>query len=105
MFYVDDLLVIQVGSPDEDPKYIAYKKEPAENQFDAKVIEIYDEYIMVEALEEQEVVGEVRVQIGLLSQDEILEIKKGDTVRITHDGKMTMSLPPQMTAVEIIKLQ
>lgn len=105
VFYVDDLLVIQVGSPDEDPKYIAYKKEPAENQFDAKVIEIYDEYIMVEALEEQDVVGEVRVQIGLLSQDEILEIKKGDTVRITHDGKMTMSLPPQMTAVEIIKLQ
>ena len=105
VFYVDDLLVIQVGSPDEDPKYFAYKKEPAENLFDAKVIEIYDEYIMVEALEEQDVVGEVRVQIGLLSQDEILEIKKGDTVRITHDGKMTMSLPPQMTAVEIIKLQ
>ena len=105
VFYVDDLLVIQVGSPDESPKYLAYKKEPAENQFDAKVIEIYDEYIMVEALEEQDVVGEVRVQIGLLSQDEILEIKKGDTVRITHDGKMTMSLPPQMTAVEIIKLQ
>lgn len=105
VFYVDDLLVIQVGSPDESPKYLAYKKEPAENQFDAKVIEIYDEYIMVEALKEQDVVGEVRVQIGLLSQDEILEIKKGDTVRITHDGKMTMSIPPQMTAVEIIKLQ
>lgn len=25
VFYVDDLLVIQVGSPDESPKYIAYK--------------------------------------------------------------------------------
>lgn len=25
VFYVDDLLVIQVGSPDELPKYIAYK--------------------------------------------------------------------------------
>ena len=25
IFYVDDLLVIQVGSPDENPKYIAYK--------------------------------------------------------------------------------
>lgn len=25
VFYVDDLLVIQVGSPDENPKYIAYK--------------------------------------------------------------------------------
>lgn len=26
IFYVDDLLVIQVGSPDESPKYIAYKE-------------------------------------------------------------------------------
>ena len=25
VFYVDDLLVIQVGSPDEHPRYIAYK--------------------------------------------------------------------------------
>lgn len=25
VFYVDDLLIIQVGSPDECPKYIAYK--------------------------------------------------------------------------------
>ena len=25
VFYVDDLLVIQVGSPDESPKYLAYK--------------------------------------------------------------------------------
>jgi hypothetical protein len=32
------------------------------------------------------------------------KLEKDDTVRITHDGKMTMSLPPQMTAVEIIKL-
>lgn len=27
VFYVDDLLVIQVGSPDELPKFIAYKEE------------------------------------------------------------------------------
>lgn len=25
IFYVDDLLVIQVGSPDEQPKFIAYR--------------------------------------------------------------------------------
>ena len=25
VFYVDDLLIIQVGSPDENPRYIAYK--------------------------------------------------------------------------------
>lgn len=102
VFYVDDLLVIQVGSPDEDPKYIAYKKEPAENQFDAKVLEIYDDYIMVEAMEGQDIVGEVRVQLGLLEKKEIPNLEKNDIVRITHDGKMTMSLPPQMTAIEIM---
>lgn len=76
--------------------------EPSDYQFDAKVIEINEDYIMVEVLEGQTVAGEVRVQTGLLSKDEIPELKKGDTVRITHDGKMTMSIPPQMTAVEPI---
>lgn len=115
VFYVDDLLVIQVGSPDECPKYIAYAKktgngeeknvlsEPTENQFDAKVLEIYDGYIMVDAVEGQDIVGEVRVQLGLLEEKEIPNLEKNDIVRITHDGKMTMSLPPQMTAVEILK--
>ena len=107
VFYVDDLLVIQVGSPDESPKYIAYAKktgngeEKTENQFDAKVIEICAEYIMVEALEGQDIVGEVRVQLGLISRNDMPKLKKNDTVRITHDGKMTMSLPPQMTALDI----
>ena len=27
VFYLDDLLVIQVGNTDEGPKYIAYEKE------------------------------------------------------------------------------
>ena len=76
----------------------------AENQFDATVLEVYDDYIMVEALASQDIVGEVRVQIGLLKEDEIPALEKGDTVRITHDGRMTMSLPPQMTALEICLL-
>ena len=111
VFYVDDLLVIQVGSPDESPKYIAYAKktgngeEKTENQFDAKVIEICAEYIMVEALEGQDIVGEVRVQLGLISKNDIPKLKKNDTVRITHDGKMTMSLPPQMTAEDILLIK
>ena len=103
VFNVDDLLEIQIVSPDESPKYIAYRDATnlAANQFDAKVLEIYDDYIMVEALEGQDVVGEVRVQLGLISKDDIPKLKKNDTVRVTHDGKMTMSLPPQMTALEI----
>ena len=104
MFYVDDLLVIQVGTPDESPKYIAYRDVStnlAENQFNAKVLEIYDDYIMVEALKGQDIVGEVRVQLGLISRNDMPKLKKNDTVRITHDGKMTMSLPPQMIALDI----
>lgn len=76
--------------------------EPMENQFDAKVLEIHDEYLMVEALEGQTIAGEVQVWTGLLSEDEIPELEKDIIVRITHDGKMTMSLPPQMSAVEEI---
>lgn len=76
--------------------------EPSENQFDAKVLEIHDEYLMVEALEGQTIAGEVQVWTGLLSEKDIPELEKGAIVRITHDGKMTMSLPPQMSAVEEI---
>lgn len=90
------------GKKTVDDKEKNIPTEPAENQFDAKVLEIYDEYIMVEALEGQDVVGEVRVQIGLLKKDEIPKLNQGDNVRITHDGKMTMSLPPQMTAEELL---
>lgn len=78
--------------------------EKKKNQFDATVLEIMDDYIMVEASEGQDIVGEVRVQTGLLSETEMPELKKGDVVRVTHDGKMTMSLPPQMTAVELMKI-
>lgn len=80
--------------------------KPSENQFDAKVLEVHDEYLMVEAMEGQTVAGEVQVWTGLLSEDEIPELEKDVVIRITHDGKMTMSIPPQMSAVEeIIILQ
>ena len=76
--------------------------EPTENQFDAKVLEVHDEYLMVEALDNQTIAGEVQVWTGLLSEDEIPKLEEGVIVRITHDGKMTMSLPPQMSAVDEI---
>lgn len=82
------------------------KNDNKENQFDAKVTEIRSEYLMVEALDGQLIAGEVQVWIGNLSSDDIPKLQIGDTVRITHDGKMTMSLPPQMSAVgkiEVIK--
>lgn len=74
---------------------------PTEYQFDAKVLEKQEEYMMVEAFEGQVVAGEVQVWTGLLEGNDHSSIKAGDVVRITHDGKMTMSLPPQMSAVEI----
>lgn len=75
-----------------------------EYQFDATVLSTENDSMMVEALEGQTVVGEVKVWIGLLDDTEMSEIKAGDTVRITHDGKMTMSIPPQMSAVKLTKI-
>ena len=98
------MCVMACGNKPVDNEKQNLSTEPAENQLDAKVLEINEEYIMVEAAEGQDIVGEVRVQTGLISKDEMPKLEKNDTVRITHDGKMTMSLPPQMTAVEIIKL-
>ncbi|MBQ2987091.1 MAG: hypothetical protein IJE23_06370 [Tyzzerella sp.] len=102
VIFILAMFVMACGNEKKVDEAQKIPSKPAENQFDAKVIEIYDEYIMLEALEGQDVVGKVRIQTGLLSQDEILEIEKGDTVRITHDEKMTMSIPPQMTAIEIM---
>lgn len=82
------------------------KKESPKNeyQFDAEVLEIAEEYLLVKALDGQVVVGEVKVWTGLLEKDAIPALEVGDTVRITNDGKMTMSIPAQMTAVEITKI-
>lgn len=77
---------------------------PTEYQFEAVVLAIDKESLMVQALEGQNVAGEVKVWIGLLEDTEMSGIKVGDTVRITHDGKMTMSIPPQMSAVELTVL-
>lgn len=77
---------------------------PTANQLDAKVVEVQEEYLMVEAAEGQSVAGEVKIWIGLLDKDEVPQLKKGDVIRITHDGKMTMSIPPQMSAVEPIEI-
>lgn len=77
---------------------------PSENQFDAVVLEVHDEYLLVEAVEGQVIAGEVKVWLGRLSEDEIPELEEGMTVRITHDGKMTMSIPAQISATERITI-
>ena len=75
-----------------------------ENKFNAKILLIEDEYIMVEALVDQNITGEVRINTGLLTKESLKSLQKGNLVCITHDGKMTMSIPPQMTAVEIYEI-
>ena len=102
VIFILAMFVMACGNEKKVDEAQKIPSKPAENQFDAKVLEIYDGYIMVEALEGQDIVGEVHVQLGLLKEDEIPKLEKGDCVRITHDGKMTMSLPPQMTAIEIM---
>jgi len=72
-----------------------------EHQFDATIIEVQEEFIMVEAFPGEVVAGEVQVWTGNLDKKVISTLEEGMTVRITNDGKMTMSLPPQMTAVEM----
>ena len=79
--------------------------EMKDNQFDATVTDVQKEYIMVQASDGQTVSGEVHVWIGNVNGENLPKIKVGDTVRITHDGKMTMSLPPQMSATELRVLQ
>jgi hypothetical protein len=78
--------------------------EKTEYQFDAEILEIEKEYIMVNTLEGEAIVGNVHVWTGQIETDVLAELAVGDTVRITHDGKMTMSLPPQMSALEILQI-
>ena len=90
-----------VGQTEKEDETVDNTKESSTSAFylDGKVVEIHEEYLMIEALEGQTVSGEVQIWIGLLSEKEIPELKEGDIVHIPHDGKMTMSLPPQMSAV------
>ena len=79
-------------------------EEKKENQFDATVTAVEDGYLMVEADQGQRIVGEVKVMTGLLEKSTMESVKAGCRVRVTHDGKMTMSLPPQMSALELFLL-
>lgn len=79
----------------------AQKDAPTEHQFDATVSKVAEDYIVVVALPDQTIVDEVKVWTGLLSGEEIPEMEVDATVRITHNGRMTMSIPPQMSAVAI----
>ena len=96
--------IVVIGCSKEPSNQKVEETPLTEYQFDATVLEIYDEYLMVDALEGQSVVGEIKVWIGLLKDNKISGMREGDTVRITHDGKMTMSIPTQMSAVEITNI-
>lgn len=103
------LLVACAGneSDKKEEKQETMQKEstkPLENQFDAVILSVEEDYVMVEVLEGQNITGEVRVNTGLLETEQLSSLEKDDVVRITHDGKMTMSIPPQMTAVEVCEL-
>ena len=78
--------------------------EKTEYQFDANIVEIQDEYIMVNTLGGESIEGNVHVWTGNIDADVLETLEVGDVVRVTHDGKMTMSLPPQMSAVEVIQI-
>lgn len=96
--------IVVIGCSKEPANQKVEEPPLTEYQFDATVLEICGEYLMVDALDGQPVAGEIKVWIGLLKDNKISEMREGDTVRITHDGKMTMSIPTQMSAVEITNI-
>lgn len=75
----------------------------AENQFVAEVLEVSDEYLMVRAVKGHIKEQELQVWTELV-KDKMPKLKVGDTVRITDRGQMTMSIPAQVSATEILLL-
>lgn len=81
------------------------KDSLGENQFLALVTEIGDDYLMTEAKEGHIKNQQVQVWTGLLDHKMIVDIRVGDTVRITDRGQMTMSIPPQVSATDIVRVE
>lgn len=86
-----------------DTKDTGVQKETtlAENQFVAEVLEVSDEYLMVRAVKGHIKDQELQVWTELV-KDKMPKLKAGDMVRITDRGQMTMSIPAQVSATEII---
>ncbi len=74
-----------------------------ENEFLAEVKEVQEEYVMVQALEGHIQNQEVQVWTGML--EEMPKLQEGDRVRVIDRGQMTMSIPPQVSAVKLIKVK
>lgn len=72
-----------------------------ENEFLAEVKEVQEEYVIVQALEGHIQNQEVQVWTGMI--EEMPKLQEGDRIRITDRGQMTMSIPPQVSAVKLIK--
>lgn len=88
-----------------DNKDVGVKNEMtlAENQFIAEVLEVSDEYLMVRAVKGHINDQELQVWTEFV-KDKMPKLKAGDTVRITDRGQMTMSIPAQVSATEILLL-
>ena len=61
------------------------------------ITEITDAYILINTPDQ----GEVQVNVGEQTVYEGTAIAVGDYIHVTYDGKMTRSLPPQISALRV----
>lgn len=73
--------------------------------FQAKILEVHDEYILIEPLEgtDERNSGD-RYEVSLSKLKEIPQIKVGDRVEIAYDGMVQEVYPPRITGVFSIKV-
>lgn len=70
--------------------------------FDAKVLEVNENNILVEPLEgeeERNSASKIYVSTDVISENPLPEIKKGDTVRIIYNGQIQETYPAQISDV------
>lgn len=78
--------------PQVNAGYVVY-----EYAVQGEVTEICDEYIVVGE-------GQEAVQVNVDAAQRPETLKVGDVIRVRYDGAMTRSLPPQISADEIIQI-
>lgn len=72
--------------------------------FDATVLSVNNNFILVQAEENQAVSGTVEVSTEGLSTEEISALEEGMKICIEYDGKMTRSIPARVPEVRSIKI-
>lgn len=75
--------------------------------FDAKVLEVNENNILVEPLEgeaERSSASKIYVSTNVISEIAVTEIKKGDKVRIVYNGEIQETYPAQSSQVYVICL-